>query len=182
MLRVARLDRRSDIGVINGAVTRMQPYRPRAIRAHGVRRIGAWRLKSYSISFDGSPVDQELFEPGLALACEALPTPAVTAERPGLGVVVAHAGRGALYIVLGWWDRENELPVRVFIAYRDDGDTLAWRPAREGESFCVWDLEVLWFEREAYVSTLLGGGEQGAAKREYLERWITREPSTSVVG
>ena len=152
------------------------------VRAHGVRALGAWRLKSYSISYDGSPADWSQFELGIALACESLPQPAVTAERPGLGVVIAHAGRDALYVVLGWWDRENELPVRVFIAYRDDGDALVWRGARDGESFCVWDLEVLWFEREAYVSTLLADWEQGAAEREYLARRFVREPSASVAG
>ena len=54
--------------------------------------------------------------------------------------------------MLGWWERENELPIRVFVRAAD-----GWRPAADGESFCVWDLRVIWWEREAYVNTLLAG-------------------------
>ena len=32
-----------------------------------------------------------------------------------------------------------------------------WRPAGVNESFCVWDLRVIWWEREAYVGTMLTG-------------------------
>jgi hypothetical protein len=31
----------------------------------------------------------------------------------------------------------------------------AWRPAQGSESICVWDLELLWFERQAYVGAVL---------------------------
>jgi hypothetical protein len=36
-----------------------------------------------------------------------------------------------------------------------------WRPAAGGESFCVWDLRVIWWEREAYVTTVLAGRPGG---------------------
>ncbi|NNC63222.1 MAG: hypothetical protein HKN84_00430 [Gammaproteobacteria bacterium] len=39
----------------------------------------------------------------------------------------------------------------------DDG----FRPAMRGESFGVWDLRVIWSEREAYVATVLAGREGG---------------------
>jgi hypothetical protein len=55
-------------------------------------------------------------------------------------------------LIVCWWDRENELPTRIFI--RAEGE---WRPASGGESFCVWDLRVMWWEREAYVHTMLAG-------------------------
>ena len=70
------------------------------------------------------------------------------------------------YLILAWWDRENELPIKVFV--KGDSDP-AWRRARGGESVCVWDLDVLWHEREAYVATLLGPDQAGARER-YLER------------
>jgi hypothetical protein len=45
----------------------------------------------------------------------------------------------------------------VFVRQQSPGAT--WRPARESESVCVWDLEVIWLERQAYVQTVLGGGD-----------------------
>lgn len=49
------------------------------------------------------------------------------------------------------------MPTRVFL--RDRGN---WRPARDGESFCVWDLEIMWHERCAYIRTMLVGAGCGA--------------------
>ena len=152
----------------------MHPYRPRPIRFLGPREHAGWRIKVYEISHDaGAPVEWPHFERGLALALGTLPAPAVTAERPGAGFLIAHQGRGADYAVVGWWDRENELPVRVFFRDRAAGD--AWRPAQGGESFCVWDLQVIWFERETYVATVLGGRGTEALD-EYLRRGLDVAP------
>lgn len=141
----------------------MRPYAPRAIAFHGLREHAGYRLKLYSVRHGERPLDWQQFERGFPLVLAALPSPAVTAERPGVGLLLAHQGRGADYAVLGWWDLENELPLRV--AVRLDGETGGWRPARN-ESICVWDLEILAFERDAYVATLLGGG----AADDYLAR------------
>lgn len=118
----------------------------------------------YSIVLPGVPPEADL-DAGLLLALGSLPDPAQTPSRPGLGFCVLHAGRGANYAVLGWWDRENELPVRIFVRPHDEP---TWRPSRGGESFCVWDLQVVAFERDAYVQTLLANPPLGA--NEYLDR------------
>lgn len=133
-----------------------RPYAPRAVQFCVVAEPRGYRLKQYVIVHAG-PFRGDDFIDGLRLAFAELPTPAVTADRPGAGFVIAHQGNGADYVVLGWWDRENELPLRVFV--RPQTPDGRWRPARGGESVCVWDLEVIWFERQAYVQTVLGGGD-----------------------
>ncbi len=154
----------------------MQPFRPRPARFHGLRHREGWRLKLYSIVHDGAPAELAAFEEGIGLAVRALPLPAATEERPGAGFVIAHRGRTAFYVVLAWWDRENELPLRVWIRAADGGE--AWRPAEGGESFCAWDLQVLWFEREAYVATVLAEGGADPV-RDYLARHLVVEPSAA---
>lgn len=137
-----------------GRLIALQPYRPRKIRFHGIEPVAGFKLKLYSISHDGAELAWPSFFDGFRLAIPALPNPAKAPGRPGVGFVVAHHGKTADYIVLGWWSNENEMPVRVYV--RPPGAGARWRPAREGESFCVWDLEILWAEREAYVETMLG--------------------------
>ena len=66
---------------------------------------------------------------------------------------MAHQGRGVHYLVAGWWDRENELCLRV--ARRPQAADGTWTLVTAGESGCVWDLQVIWFEREAYVARVL---------------------------
>ena len=152
----------------------MHAYHPRPIHFHGIRPHGGWRLKLYSITHDEHPAEWPRFQRGLELAMGALPEHARAYGRPGAGLLIAHQGRSADYVVLGWWDRENELPVRVFIREGEGG----WRAARDGESFCVWDLQVLWFEREAYVATVLAPDAGPAhAVEAYLERNLEVEPA-----
>jgi hypothetical protein len=147
----------------------VHPFEPRPIEFVGLRRHAGWTLKEYSITWGSGALQREEFEAGLRLLLAGLPEPAPEAGRPGLGFLIAHRGRGADYVVLAWWDRENELPLRVAVR-----DGAAWRPARGGESACVWDLQVIGFERDAWVATVMApSGADGAAR--YLQR-VLRAP------
>lgn len=148
----------------------MHPYEPRPIRFHEIREHRGWRLKVYSIVYEAASINWARFQPGVELALDGLPEPARAEGRPGVGFVIAHQGRNADYLVLGWWDRENELPLRVFVRDED-----GWRPARGGESFCVWDLQVLWWERGAYVDTMMNPATSDPVAA-YLDRPLTLEP------
>ena len=151
----------------------MEPYAPRPIHPDGLLETGGWRLKGYAITLPDAEVDPSDFTSGVALALESLPEPARADGRPALGILIAHEGRDARYVVLAWWDRENELPTRVFVSPASEGGE--WRPARDGESFCVWDMQVLWFEREAYVETMLDPAVEDP-EAEYLAEWLTIDP------
>jgi hypothetical protein len=129
----------------------MTPFAPRPTTFLGVESHRGYSLKLFSIMYGEKPYCRDEFDAGFALALEALPQPAVTAGRPGAGFVILHQGKTGHYLILCRWDNENELPTKVFVT-----DENGWRPAT-GESFCVWDLVVMWREREAYVGTVLGG-------------------------
>jgi hypothetical protein len=139
-------------------------YAPRRVQFLGRAQPEGYRLKQYAITYGGGPFRESDFAVGLRFTFAALPRPAVTEARPGVGFAIAHQGNGADYVVLGWWDNENELPLRVVV--RPQSPDGAWRPARDGESVCVWDLEVIRFERQAYVETVLSGG----TVEDYLQR------------
>lgn len=141
-----------------------RPYAPRPVRSLGLAKPNGFRIKQYSIVYAGVPFRADDLNIGLQFLFKKLPTPAVTEARPGVGFAIAHQGNGADYAVLGWWDNENELPLHV--AVRPQTLAGAWRPAAANESVCVWDLEVIWFEREAYVQTVLSSG----TVEDYLHR------------
>jgi hypothetical protein len=155
----------------------MRPFSARPIRFRDVVTHDGWRLKRYAISAgraagiehataDVAMADWPDFAAGRELALGELPLPARTAERPGVGFLVEHRGAGADYLVLGWWDRENELPMRVVVREQEAG--AVWRPARTSESFCVWDLQVMAFERDAYVATVLAPDADHGAIDAYV--------------
>ena len=153
--------------------TPTQAYCARPVRFLGTRDVDGWQIKTYAIAYDGEPVDETAFAAAWSFAGAALPRPARTAERPGIAIAIEHRGRGVDYFVLGWWDRENELPLRIWVHDRDGHS--AWRAARGSESVCVWDLQVLAFERDAFVNTLLAHAPN--AEQAYLRRHLQIESS-----
>lgn len=142
------------------------PFVPRAATFHGIIERSGHRLKGYSVRYGERPVDWEEHREGIDLALAALPEADPAEGRPGLGFLIVHRGRAAEYVVLAWWDRQNELPVRVFV--HNEGP---WRPAGPSESFCVWDLELFAAERDAYVETVLAG--------RTAEDYLARRPTDS---
>lgn len=130
-----------------------EPYAPRPIRFLGLYTNAGWRIKLYSITYGEAQLDRPTYDTGLSIALADLPQPAISAHRPGVGFAILHQGRGWHYLVLNWWDNENEWFSGVYVK-RMDGDE-NWRRATNGEAACVWDLQVIWFEREMYVKHVL---------------------------
>ena len=129
-----------------------RPYSARPIRFAGAIEHRGWRLKRYDIHIEGDPIDPDVYEQGCAYALASLPDPAETDRRPGVGFVICHQGSTVDYLILNWWDNENELFQRVCIRSRPEG---RWEPGEGRGSFCVWDAQVIWHEREAYVRSVL---------------------------
>jgi hypothetical protein len=151
---------------------RTEAYAPRPIRFLELLERDGWRLKLYSITYSPAPLDRAIYDEAITIALSELPQPAVALHRPGVGFIICHQGRGWHYLVTSWWDNENELPQHVYVRPiapappRAAGD--GWRRAAEGQSICVWDLQIIAFEREAYVRHVLSPAA-GPDVEAYLE-------------
>lgn len=153
----------------------MQPFLPRSISFLRLLSHEGWQVKLYSIALGARVVDESRFRGGLEFALDALPDQARNKEREGVAFCILHQGRGIDYTVLAWWDRENEMPLRVFV--REEGAD--WRPAQGAESVCVWDLQVVAFERDRYVETILA--EPALPVEAYLARTMSAPIGDRVV-
>lgn len=134
---------------------RQETFAPRPIRFLDLIQRDGWSIKRYAITDGPDPLDEAVYADGLERAFAALPTPAMTAHRPGVGFVICHQGRVRHYLVMSWWDNENELPQHVYVRPRDGEASHQWRRATGSESICVWDLQIINFERDAYVRHVL---------------------------
>jgi methylmalonyl-CoA/ethylmalonyl-CoA epimerase len=129
-------------------------YAPRPTIAMGVLNKRGWRLKRYRIHAPGRESGEQDWEKGIESIAGLLPQPPRAAGRVGAGFVIEHPGRGMDYLVLCWWDAENELFNRVLTC--DPAKPGTWMLATSGTTACVWDLVVVNFERDAWVETMLG--------------------------
>jgi hypothetical protein len=115
------------------------------------------RVKHYGIArHDRAP------RPALVAATREAARAAIP---PGaLGFTITHdavtAGLGLVY----WWANENEIHARFFAAPREEPGALG--PYDGTGMSCVWELEVIDFERRAYLDDVLKEGDVEA----YLER------------
>jgi hypothetical protein len=140
------------------APTRLEPYAARTIRFLELWEEAGWRVKVYGIAFrdDGPPA--EMVEVARELARDCLPRPAATETRYGVGFMGVHEGRGANLVFVDWWSHENELRHHVFTAPGTQPLDFQDMTGR-GLAGCVWDLAVMGFERQAWISSMLVGAE-----------------------
>lgn len=68
-------------------------YAPRRVRPMGLRAFGDWTLKVYGIASEGDEPGSALVEAALGAAESALPSPALSDDRYGLGFLGIHDGR-----------------------------------------------------------------------------------------
>lgn len=104
--------------------------------------------KIYTVSASGEDVQHVDFLPNL-LRLKAAKT-IDWAVTPSFAIF--HEGSEARYLVLAWWGNDNELFTSVSVLV--DG---IWVEDPNAYSFCLWDLEIFWAERNAFVTTMYSG-------------------------
>lgn len=116
-------------------------YQPRKIESSPFWS-DADSIKIYTISARGIPINHDLYIDRLEEVkrqrnVEWATTPAF---------VLMHDGASCEYLVLAWWGNDNELFTSVSVK-ADAG----WIEDPSRFSFCLWDLEVIWFERNCFI-------------------------------
>jgi hypothetical protein len=119
-------------------------FRPRKIESHS-----SWSdpdgIKVYTISARNQPVSQAAY---LSRLAEVKKLKAVAwSSTPAFALF--HDGATAAYLVLAWWGNDNELFTSVSVT-TDSG----WIEDSSRFSFCLWDLEIFWHERNYFVECI----------------------------
>src|SRR3954452_17254060 len=117
-------------------------YEPRRIAFLGRED----RVKHYGIG-DARPA---LVEATRRVAADAIPAGAA-------GFTIAHDAATAALAIAYWWANENELHARYFAAPKEVPGALA--EFDDTGMACVWELEVIDFERRASLHDVLEDGD-----------------------
>lgn len=134
-------------------------YAPRPVRVLPAISLEGWKLKPYRVLGREAVVDAPLDRATLEAVFAELPEAAQAPGRPGFGFIIEHLASPLDYIVLCWWQNKNEMITRILV--REAG--APWRLTDGSESFCVWDLDIMWFERNAFIRTMLSIPEHDPA-------------------
>jgi hypothetical protein len=144
-------------------------YKPRHARFIRHQQVGDWRLKLYGIATSGPLPRPELLDAAMRLAPQVFPQPAVTDDRYGVGLVIAHDAATISIALFYWWQYVNELHQRVYIGPLDDPQALT--KLSDPAAGCVYELGVLDFERRAWIEDVLAN-PQGPDVDRYLSRQL----------
>lgn len=147
-------------------------YKPRPIRFLEFWEWSSWRVKIYGICSDKEKPENKFIEIAKAIGSKKLPLPAVTTERYGLAFLTIHQAEMFNQIILNWWERVNELRHHVFKAEPEKPYTFN-DITTTGEAFCVWELRVLGFEREAWIESVLKN--PGAGFEKYIKKQLNED-------
>lgn len=128
-------------------------YRPRSISF--LDREG--RVKHYGIAVRERRPRVPLADAVRSAAHDVIPDDAY-------GFTIAHDTAGGGLGLVYWWTNENEIHHRFFTSPLDDPGRLT--PTDGTGLACVWELEIIDFERRAWLRDVLKGDDP----QQYLER------------
>ncbi len=140
-------------------------FKPRPARFLGIEEFGEWRLKLYGLTAEHHRLLPELVDEAKKLARNTVPR--TLTNEYGIGFMGVHCGRDSNFVFIDWWSNENELHHHVFCSSLDK--PLELKRAPEGLAACVWDLQVIWYERNMWVEHVLNN-PRGPNVELYLKK------------
>lgn len=132
----------------------MVPYQNRPIRFLEVFNHNDWKIKLYSISVKNEFVEPEWVEKAknnLDNWLQFAQNDAI--ENYKIATLILHEGREGCFAILSLWVEENMLQLFAWLAGHED--RIFKLCSDKGLVSCVWEMEVLWHERNVWVENVL---------------------------
>ncbi|MUJ27542.1 hypothetical protein GNP73_06080 [Aliivibrio fischeri] len=119
-------------------------YQSRTIESD-VHWIDIDGIKIYTISATNKPINISMFNKRLA----TVKSQSEINWRETAAFAIYHDGDNYKYLVLVWWGNDNELFTSVSVKIKHK-----WVIDPKQYSFCLYDMEVMWRERNIYIETM----------------------------
>ena len=154
-------------------MTHLDAFRPRTVLTLDPVARNGWHLKRYAILADGRDYADDIATAAADAALARLPD-AGALENPdgnhGVGFQIIHFAQVAVVVPTFYWQWGSVL------AHSDQIRAPWSNPTRfetgKTEVFgCIWEMEIVTFEVQAWTATMLSGqGTPGANSETYLSR------------
>lgn len=132
-----------------------EQYQPRRIAFHQLVEIEGWFVKIYTITNRPQFASSETLEAAITALPLCLSIPK-TSDLPVYNVafLIVHEAREGAWLLFSWWTGGEMLETEVYFASRAMPDHIQPSP-HDGTLMCVWEMEVLWHERKAWIKHVL---------------------------
>jgi hypothetical protein len=164
-----------DLTAINADLRRAGPHRTRPLRFLRPERIAGWRFKLYTIATHGEAARPAFVDETLRRVPEVYgswPAADTADPRHGIGFITAHDATSSCIALYYWWQSFNELHLQIHVGPKHDPRAMTrWSGQAAG---CVWELEIVDFERRAWLADVLAN-PGGPDLERYLGRHVDIE-------
>ncbi|WP_448212400.1 hypothetical protein [Colwellia sp. MEBiC06753] len=123
-------------------------YKPRTLASHA-DWLDETGVKIYTISACNQDVEFEKYLPRLKQVKAARNIEWHIDWQSTAAFAIFHDGASCDYLVLVWWGNDNELFTSVSVRTEH-----GWVEDASLYSFCLYDMEVMWAERNIYIKTM----------------------------
>lgn len=135
-------------------------YQPRKIKFCSNVSANSWNVKVYTITFR----DKFESKPVLENAVTNLPkwlkkSKILGLETYQIAFLIVHEGRDGVWNILSWWTGENMLRSVTFATSTAMPNEFVLTP-KDGGMVCVWELEIIDFERKMWIEHILKKAEK----------------------
>ena len=130
-------------------------YKPRPVKFLEVLEYNGWHVKVYSISAKKQIVDTSIIENAKKHLSSWLSNNLDYQHRNyKIATLILHEGSYGIYAIINWWSDEDMLQLYVYFADYDNPKKFTLF-SDKGMVTCVWEMAVLWHERNAWVKHVL---------------------------
>lgn len=152
----------------------VQGYKSRSIRFIELYQHSDWIIKTYSICKDKEIVEKSLLELAKFNLKKWLKNatnyPLATYK---IATLILHECKEGCFAIINWWIDENMLQTHVYLLKKDK-PKLFKKYSHKGIFTCVWELEVLWFERNNWIKYVLQN-VSNPDYTSYLEQQLNKD-------
>lgn len=137
----------------------MKPYTPRRIDFVSVISVANWQFKVYTITVNQNFQSEDVLQQAIKNLAQWI-NAAAKYPLPNykVGCLIVHEGQGSIFSLVNWWVDENMLQNHVYRTTYNQ--PLKFEPfSAGGIQCCVWELEVMWYERNTWIKHVLRPGE-----------------------
>lgn len=133
----------------------MKKHQPRTINFVEVVTIGQWKIKVYTISKQDEFNDPEFYKNALAELPNWLDKKnSFDANHDNTGFLILHSGTEGFFSLVNWWVGENMLNTHIFLTPKHQENEFKLISG-DGIAPCIWELEVINFERLSWIKHIL---------------------------
>lgn len=134
----------------------MEKFKKRAVKYLDIIEFGDWKFKLYSLKYNELRVTPEIENIIKAILPDWIKEKSQINNFPNykMGTVIIHEAKDSILVVVNWWIYENVIQGHVYTSEYENPNKFVDFSSK-GLQFCVWEMNILWHERNLWVEHVL---------------------------